>query len=75
MRGIATPEQGDAVERTAKAIMDAMERSGTANDANVCLAAVGGVLGCLAVACGDPAEAMAAVNAIAAGIIDGTLLD
>lgn len=75
MKNEATQKQAGQIERATLAIIDALERVGVMNDATLSLAAVGGVVGCLCAALGDPEEALASVNAVARGIISGDLLD
>ena len=68
---IAAPK----IEQATAAMLDALKAAGVENDVSACLAAIGAMVGCIAASCGDPREAMRAVNAIANGIIDGSLLD
>jgi hypothetical protein len=75
MQGSATQEQADMTQRATMALLDALRVAGVDDNPTVCLAAAGALLGSLAATSGNPTEALAAANAVARGIIDGTLLD
>lgn len=70
-----TQEQADRMQKATMALIEALEKCGVSDDAGVSLGATGALLGSLAIASGNPDEALAMVNAIARGMIDGTLLD
>lgn len=73
-----TPEaerNAPLIQRATGAMLDELLRIGVADNAAVCLAAVGTIMGALAATCGNPEEALAGMNTIARGIIDGSLLD
>lgn len=74
MRNIATQEQADLTHKATMAVLTALETCGASNDPSACMAAIGAAAGCIAANVNDPAEAMRAMNAVAEGIIDGTLV-
>lgn len=63
------------IEAATKAMIEALEKVGATKDETVCLAAIGSLMGCVAGALPNPESALAAMNALARGIIDGSLLD
>ena len=63
------------IEQATMAVLDELRRQGVADNPNVCLAVVGSLMGAFAANCENPEEAMNGMNAIARGIIDGSLLD
>ncbi len=63
------------MQRASEAILTAIEASGAGNNAEVIFAALGSVCGCMAVATGEPEKALATMNAVAAGVVSGALLD
>lgn len=73
---VRTPEEcAAAIDKAAAGMLAALDAAGIGNDVNLCLAAIGGVAGCVARGTGQPAQAMEAINILAQGIIDGSLLD
>lgn len=63
------------IQEATTAILSVFQRLGIENNEPVCLAVLGSLVGCFAAASGNPGMAMAGMNALAKGIIDGTLLD
>ena len=68
-------ERADAIRKTTHAILEVLGRSGFQDDAAICMAALGGAAGSIAVVSGDPARAVGIMHSVAAGIVDGSLLD
>lgn len=63
------------IERATGEMLNALLNCGASDNAPVCLAAIGSLMGCMAANMGDPNEALAGMNAVARGIIDGSLLN
>lgn len=68
-------ERADLIRTSVLSMLSALKALGVSNDAQICLTAIGTLMGVMARASEHPERAMAGMNAIARGILDGSLLD
>jgi hypothetical protein len=63
------------IEAAVQAMIEALTKTGAVENGTVCCAAIGTLMGCIAASLPDTENALAGMNALARGIIDGSLLE
>jgi inosine/xanthosine triphosphate pyrophosphatase family protein len=71
MSDLPAEEQAAQAREAAEAMLEALKKTVTADDATIYLVALGGLVGSICASTENPDRALASINAVARDILDG----